>query len=157
MPAKSVSPQFPGWSALSKAEQRQIVMHLQALEKTEPVKQPVKPKGQFALRGYVRCELSSADKDAYRLWEEMQSAEGLYNQVVSLVDGGYLFKAGSGKDGFQASLSANETGTAWDGYVLTAFASHAGRALSLLLYKHGVLMQGDWSAWMEVDSDDFIR
>lgn len=146
-----------GWAELTKAEQRQIAMHLQSLEKTVDVKVPVKPKGQFSLKGYVRCELSSADKDAFRLWEELQSTGSIWEQVVGLVDSGYLFKSGSGKDGFQASLSASDTGSSWDGYVLTAFASDAGRAIALVIYKHAVLMQSDWSAWMAEPEGDFFR
>lgn len=157
MPVRSNAPQHPSWSSLSKAEQKQIALHLTGLERTVDVKPPARQKGQFQLRGYIRCELSSADKDAFRLWEELQAADALYNRVVALVDGGYLFKSGAGKDGYQASLSALETAQAWDGYVLTAFAGAAGRAIALLVYKHAIMMQEDWSAWLEEPGEDFIR
>ena len=157
MGANSQLPQAKRWQDLSKAEQKQISMHLQSVAQSEPVKAPKRARGTFELRGYVRCELSSADKEAFRLWEELQTADSLYQALVKAADSGYLFKVGANKEGFQASFCASDTGSSWDGMVLTAHAGNSGRAIALLVYKHEILMQGDWAAFNDEGGEDFFR
>lgn len=157
MATKAPGDNMKSWASLSKVEQRQIMMHLESLKDSQPVKPQKTAKGTFNLKGYVRCELSAADKDAFKLWEDVQSDAAMYDALVKAVDSGYMLKAGEGKESYQATLSAADTGQDWDGYVLTAFASSPGRALALLVYKHSVLMQQDWSAWMTEGGEDFIR
>lgn len=145
------------WDNLSKAEQQAIKKQLDELRKQEPAKQPPKGKGVFQLKGYARCELSSADKEAFKVWEDALPPADLLNAVVTAADDGYLVKLGQGKESFQATLSAADTGKDWEGYVLTSFASSPIRAIALLIYKHQVLMELDWNAFIVEGGEDFMR
>jgi hypothetical protein len=146
-----------GWDKLPKQEQEKVKKQLKALPDKEPANSKPKPKNGFQLRGYVRCELSSVDKEAFKEWESGLGEDSRLGLLMDLVEGGYLFKVGDTGSGFQASLCASTTGKLWEGYVLTAHASYAVRAARLVLYKHEVMMQGDWSAWMSEEGEDFIR
>lgn len=157
MSEKKQLPQASRWQDLSKAEQQQISQHLTAVKNGSDVKPAKKAANSFQLRGYVRCDLSTADKAAYLAWEQCQEGSALYGWLVKLMDSGYLVKAGDTGEGHQASLSANTTGMSWDGYVLVARASSSERALALVIYKHFILMEATWAAWTEETGDDFFR
>jgi len=145
------------WEALPKAEQESIKKKLKALPDPEAAK-PAKPaKNGFQLKGYVRCELAAADKEAFKAWEEGLGDESRLGALIGLVEDGYLFKLSDTGSSFQASLCAASTDRPWNGYVLTAHASYAVRAARLLLYKHEIMMQGDWTAFMAEEGEDFIR
>lgn len=116
-----------------------------------------KGKGGFTLKGYVRCELAASDKEGFTTWEAEQDPAAILGQLVAEVDSGYLLKIGEAEKGYQASLCAATTDKGWDGYVLTAHASSGVRASALLVYKHCVLMQRDWTAWTVDDGEDFLR
>jgi hypothetical protein len=157
MPEQKQLDMSSAWDKLPKSEQEQIKKRLKAIpEKGE--QKPSKPsKSNFQLKGYIRCELSSADKDAFKEWEQGDDIINVNGRMIDIVEDGYLLKIGDNGNGFQASISANTTGKPWEGYVLTAHASYAKRALHLLWYKHSVMMEGDWSPWMAEDGEDFIR
>jgi hypothetical protein len=145
------------WDKLPKADQEKIKRQLKSLPEKESSAAKGKQKNGFQLRGYVRCELSSADKEAFRQWEAGDDVVNVNGRLLDLVEDGYLFKVGDTGSGFQASLCASNTGKAWEGYVLTAHASYAKRAASLVWYKHSIMMDGDWSAWMSDDGEDAFR
>jgi hypothetical protein len=137
------------WSSLSPAEQKkwkERTLRGEVPGKVQPAK--AKPLGQFELVGYIRCDLGKSDRDPFRTWQEGQSDAALFDMLVKLCDSGYLLKCGVGKEGHQAVLSACDTNTEWDGYVLSAFAGEGRDSLALLLYKHHVLLEGDWSTSM---------
>jgi len=157
MSEKVLPGQTSMWDRLPKSEQEQIKKRLKSIPEKE-VQKPSKPaKSNFQLKGYCRCELSTADKDAFKEWEKSDDIINVNGRMIDIVEDGYLLKVGDNGNGFQASLSANTTGKPWEGYVLTAHASYAKRAVYLLWYKHQIMMEGDWSAWMAEDSEDFIR
>lgn len=103
-----------------------------------------KPIGQFDLIGYVRCELGRSDKDVFKEWEASQPDGTIFDLAIKLCDSGYLLKCGQGKDGYQCVLSACDTNTGWDGYVLTAFGGDAQQAFALAMYKHYILLAENW-------------
>jgi hypothetical protein len=146
MPTEEVKGQQAIWASMSPAEQKDIRERLLRGEKGKKDAAP-KPKtlGVFELIGYVRCDLGKSDREPFRLWQGAQSDAALFDMLVKLCDSGYLLKSGVGKEGHQASLSACDTGSECDGYVLAAFASEGRDALALLLYKHHILLEGDWS------------
>jgi hypothetical protein len=150
-------PPVKAWADLTKAEQeiirRSLLQGRDELEK----RAAAKTKSSFTLKGYVRCELAASDKEAFKAWEAAQDDAECLGQLVKVVDSGYLLKVGESGQGYQASISAATTGTDWDGYVLTAHASSCGRAIALLVYKHLVLMESDWSAWVAEGGEDFFR
>jgi hypothetical protein len=135
------------WQALSPAEQkdmRERLLRGDKAKKDTAVK--VKAPGNFELVGYVRCDLGKSDREPFRSWQGEQEDHALFDMLVKLCDSGYLLKVGVGKEGHQASLSACDTGSECDGFVLSAFASEGRDAIALLLYKHHILLEGDWSA-----------
>jgi hypothetical protein len=147
-----------GWSELTKGEQEIIKRKLLGQENGSPAaKVGGKGKSSFNLRGYLRCELSADDKEHFRGWEADNGGAAAFEALVKAVDSGYLLKVGESGQGYQASLCAATTGKEWDGYVLTAHAASGQRAAALLVFKHGVLMQGNWSAWLTEEGDDFFR
>lgn len=148
---------FKAWSALSKAEQEAIKKDLK--RKADEGNAPARKnnKSSFALKGYVRCELAVADKAAFVAWESEHEAGESLDLAIKAVDSGYLLKLGESGNAFQASLCAATTGKDWEGYVLTAHASSGARAITLLMYKHCILMEEDWSAFMADEGEDFFR
>lgn len=148
--------QLSMWEQLPKKERERMTRELLAAGKVEPAKNG-KPRTGFQLKGYIRCDLSVTEKDGFREWEQQHTAVECYGQLVKAVDSGYLLKVGESGQGFQATLCASSTGLTWDGYVLTAHAAHAERAVILLIYKHEVLLQSDWSESMQEDGEDFMR
>jgi len=150
------APKVKGWDDLTKGEQEKERKRLAALPDPNQVKAR-QGKGGFTLRGYVRCELSSSDKEGFRSWEQENSAVDVLDLLIKSVDSGYLLKLGEQGQGYQASLCAATTSNDWNGYVLTAHASSAARAAMLLIYKHQVLMACDWSPWLADEGEDFFR
>lgn len=157
MSEKKVSHEPSLWEKLPKVDQEHFKAQMAANRLQAPPNGQRKGNGGFALKGYVRCELSATDKDAYRVWETAHSHMECFDQVVKLADSGYLFKLGEQGGGFQASLSASATGQAWDGYVLVSHAGSAARATMLLVYKHSILMLGDWTAFVSEGGEDDFR
>lgn len=105
-----------------------------------------KVKDNFELIGFVRCELGKSDREPFRQWQSERTDAELFDMLVKLCDSGYILKVGVGKEGHQASLSDLDAPTECNGYVLSAFASEARDCMALMLYKHHVLLEGDWSA-----------
>ena len=145
------------WEQMPKEEQERIRKHLNGLRPEPPKKQERNGNGGFRLIGYARCELSGSDKEAFKEWEIEHSAEWAYGVLVKLVDSGYLLKLGEQGTGFQASLCAAATGKPWEGYVLVAHAGSGARAALLLVYKHEILMRGDWEPFIAETGEDALR
>lgn len=145
------------WDQLPKAEREKITRELEAKRNESPKAQNGRRGGSFQLKGYVRCELSKSEKEEYKAWEEATSNVQCYERLIKLADSGYLLKVGDTGNGFQASLCAATTGKPWDGYVLVSHAGHAARAVMLLVYKHEVLMQSDWSGFLSEEGEDSFR
>lgn len=154
---KAESSQGSLWDSLSKEEQEKIKKDLAEKRRNTPAPE-VKRKGNiFNLKGYCRCELAAADKEGFRAWEEGQDSAAVFDFLHSAVSDGYLVKMGAVNGGYQASFSAATTDRDWDGYVLVAHAGTAARAALLLMYKHLVMMQRDWSEWLGEDGEDALR
>jgi hypothetical protein len=145
------------WESLPKAEQQKLIKQMNKVREEAPSVRPQKKNGQFQLKGYVRCELSASDKESFKEWETQKSAAECYELLIKAADSGYLLKVGEQGQGAQASLCAAATGQAWDGYVLVAHAGNAVRAAMLLVYKHELLMQRDWSAWLADEGEEVLR
>jgi hypothetical protein len=134
------------WATLSPAEQKDIRERLLRGQKGQKEVTPkAKAAGNFELVGYVRCELGKSDREPFRKWQEGQTDVALFDMLVKLCDSGYLLKVGVGKEGHQASLSACDASGDCNGYVLSAFAGEGRDAIALLLYKHHILLEGDWT------------
>lgn len=158
MASDEVKGQQALWQALSPAEQKEVRERLIKGVNGQKAA-PAKPKvvGNFELSGYVRCDLGKSDREPFRTWQAEKTDAELFDMLVKLCDSGYLLKCGVGKEGHQATLSACDTGTEWDGYVLSAFSSEGRDSLALLLYKHHILLEGDWSAALSGTGKSTLR
>lgn len=145
------------WSQLPKAEQERIRKDLLAKRlEVQPGAKTDRGTG-FQLKGYVHCDLAKSDKEAFKQWRSGQPAEIGAIFLLRMADSGYLVKIGEGKDGMCATVSAADVRPEVNGYVLSAFASDADTAMTLLCYKHDVLMAQDWQPFMEPGGEDFLR
>lgn len=158
MANKAVTHEPSLWDKIPKDEQARITKHLNSLRQ-EPIKRDSRNGngGGFHLVGYARCELSVSDKEAFKEWETDHAPEWAYGVLVKLVESGYLLKIGEQGNGFQASLCAATTGRPWEGYVLVAHAGSGTRAALLLVYKHEILMRGDWESFIADVGEDALR
>lgn len=145
------------WEQLPKHEQERLKLLMATPNQVSQKRVAVNGNGGFKLVGYVRCELSVSDKQAYREWEPLHTDAECYAILVKLVDSGYLLKIGESGNGYQASLCAATTGRPWDGYVLVSHAGSGSRAAMLLVYKHEVLLNGDWEAFIDDNGEDSFR
>jgi len=145
------------WHQMPKADQQKALREMKRQEREKPLQAPPKKNGAFTLKGYIRCELSASDKEAFKEWETQQDESATMGVLVKVVDSGYLLKVGENGSAYQASLCAASTGREWDGYVLTAHAGTGIRAATLLVFKHEILMQREWTAWMTDESEDALR
>lgn len=100
-------------------------------------------KPEFA--GFIQHSLRKEEKQAFDQW--VVSAEEIAGMVDRLLDSGYRITLAydSYHKAFQCSLicqSANDVNAGW---CLTARAPDGMSAMYLALFKHFVLLGGDWS------------
>jgi hypothetical protein len=145
------------WKELTPAEQKATREALKAIPAPKGMKTEKTAATQFNLKGYVHCDLAKSDREQFALWAAGLGDAAAFDRLMKLADSGYLVKLGANREGFQATLSAFDVEPNVDGYVLTAFAGDAGRAIRLLLFKHDALMLGDWTPWIVEGGDDFLR
>jgi len=111
-----------------------------------------KEKYQFQFRGFVDVKLSDVQRDAFSSWDVHD--EELYEIVATVVQGGFKLSTtyNSGNDTFTATLTGqNGTGDA-DGYSMSSFAPDWYNALRLLVFKHTVILEGDWARAAQAES-----
>ena len=105
--------------------------------------------GNDNFKGYIQHTLTKEEKDNYDLWLIVD--DDIWNDLQVLVDNGY--KVGIGYDGynqtFQCSLTCNNSKDDNFGWVLVARAPDVYNCVRLVLYKHLVLLMGDWSTFHE--------
>jgi hypothetical protein len=145
------------WSELTSKEQKEAIASLKALPNPKNGKVEKPSTGQFNLRGYVHCDLAKSDRELFEGWAATVDDAGAFDKLMKLADSGYLVKLGANREGFQATLSAYSVRGEVDGFVLTAFAGDAARAVRLLLFKHYVQMAEDWTPYVLEGGDDFLR
>ena len=145
------------WQQLPAEKKQEIQQYLSGLRNGQANQPAPKAKSGFSLKGYVRCELAKADKEAFAQWELSQEVTDSLGVLLSLVDSGYILKIGESQEGYQASLSAVSCTGDWNGYVLTAHASSPVRATALLVYKHSIMLTSDWSVAIAPAGEEVLR
>lgn len=110
----------------------------------------------FVFKGFVRCELVKEQKAMFEAWSASLSADDLLGQLSALLDDGFKLSWGEGKQGMTASLSNVDGPAESRGYLLSAMAGRAEKALRVLLYKHLVVLEGQWPL-DDGDDDSFFR
>ncbi len=101
--------------------------------------------GKGAFKGYIQHSLTAEEKRAYEGWD--MTPDTLWDEIERLVDSGY--KLSTSHDDYnstrQASLTCNNPKHLDYGWVLVARAPDSFNAIALVLFKHNVLLGGDWS------------
>lgn len=97
-------------------------------------------------KGFVNCELNAARKEMFKTWApgitELDSA------ILECLSPGYKlsFSIDTYHDAIQASWYCSAMGDRNAGWCLTARASTITKALLVLLFKHTILLEGDWTS-----------
>lgn len=97
-------------------------------------------------KGFVDCNLDKAMKEAAKKWIASNAADQMV-KVSELVDDGYKvsFSLDRYHDAYQASMSYQVNGGPNSGYTLSARGPDLAGAVGMLLYKHFIVLEGDWS------------
>ena len=113
-----------------------------------------KETSQYGDYKFVSHRLSADEKKQFDAWSI--DAEHLLRRVGELVD--LCYKVSTQLDFYnhtcQASLTCNEIKSPDSHWILVARAPDALTALALLIFKHDVLMVGDWSKHHDEDHAD---
>lgn len=105
--------------------------------------------GENGFRGFIRHTITNEEKARYDGWG--YSDDDLWADIQRLVDSGYSvsFKWDEYNEAHQCSFKCSNKKDVNDGWCMVARAPDIYNAIRLALYKHLVLMEGDWSAWHE--------
>lgn len=108
-------------------------------------KKPQKPA--FELKGFVSCDLDKALKEQSKVWVN-ENREALGEKSEALVTDGYKISLSMDRihDCFQASATCTDSESEDYGFCLTARAPDVWSALGVLLFKHYVVLEGDWAS-----------
>jgi len=116
------------------------------------VKKSAKPeKIKFEWHGYVPCELNSKRKEQFREWQPgITTLEGFLDVMVMP---GYKlsFSIDTYHDCLQVSWSCSAAGDPNSGWTLTARGNELVKALSVLWFKHHVMLEGQWDGVLPAD------
>jgi len=127
------------------------------------VKQYASDKATTDWSGFVRCEFDAVSKDHFTRWAEENSFD---TALVALMDevtehglkASVSFSQEQGT--YTASLSGGKESPAnFKGWTLTARSNNWERAVSALVFKHLVMLEGDWTSGIATEGDkgkDFI-
>lgn len=107
-------------------------------------KQPQKKSVQW--RGFKDVRLSDAQRDAYEHWDAQDG--DVYLLLASAVASGFKFTMSynGSNDTYTATLTGQDAApAAAQGYSLSAFAPDFYNACRTLVFKHDLILEGDWS------------
>lgn len=106
-------------------------------------------------KGFISGQMTVEEKASFREYKmsDAEVAKGIFN----LNDDGYKLSCGYDKNNDSVFASITNRGGHADyvGFSLSAHAKSPEIALRLLLFKHYVIAEGDWSFWDMEDADDF--
>lgn len=106
-------------------------------------------------KGFVDVRLTAEQRQQYQGWaaEDDDVLAVLFDEVLN----GYKFTLSfnSKNQSFTASLTAVGTGGGNDGYTLSSFGAEPWVAVRVLIYKHRVISEGDWSSVGAGSSDSW--
>ena len=110
---------------------------------TLPSRRPEIYTAEYA--GYLVCDLTVAHEKALETYTP--TYEELYTWQSEMVDSGLKLVATYSKDGasVRAELHDMDKSSDYAGWRLSSFAEDLYTALSILMYKHKVVLSEDWS------------
>lgn len=98
--------------------------------------------------GYVNLRINEEERADFDAWATEETADFQRSLDLALVDG---LKLGVSYDAENSAYVATFTGSGCHGdkarYLLSARGSSFSESVALLVYKHTVLMDGDWSSY----------
>lgn len=100
---------------------------------------------QSTWKGFVECKLTEQEKENFAEWDVHDN--DLFLLLSEAVIAGHKQSLTWNKQNetFVFSLTGNDGSGKHEGYTLSAFAGDWYIALRVLLYKHCVLLEGDWT------------
>lgn len=100
--------------------------------------------------GFIELRLDEDEKAVFERWDT-QDAAGHWNMLMDALGNGLKFglSYNSENDFYLATLTGSGVASVGllDRYCLTARAETASRAIALLLYKHFVILDGNWGSY----------
>jgi len=108
----------------------------------KPQKRPA-----FELKGFVACDLTKEVKEQGKVWVT-DNAPNLGAKVEALVSDGYKVSLSFDRvhDCYQASCTCTDAENGDYGFCLTARAPDVWSSLGMLLFKHYVVLDGEWAS-----------
>jgi len=105
-------------------------------------------------KGFVNCEMNAARKEQFKLWSP--KSDDFELAVQECLSPGYKlsFSLDTYHDAYQVSWFCTAPGDRNAGWCLTARASTIGKALLVLLFKHIVVLEGDWTSVAPLDEGE---
>ena len=115
-----------------------------------------KPDDNF--KGFIKHNLTAEEKDDFMGWLDKQDPTSFFLFAHEQVDSGYVIslKYDDYNETYQASMTCRNRAHDNFGFVLVARAPETGTAAFLLMYKHLVLLGGNWLAFHEREKEDRV-
>ena len=105
-------------------------------------------------KGFVSCELNTQRKEQFKAWTP--KVDDLETGILECLSPGYKlsFSVDTYHDAIQASWYCGATGDPNAGWCLTARGASISKAFLVLLFKHLVILEGDWSSAAPMDEGE---
>lgn len=105
-------------------------------------------------KGYVSCELNAERKKQFR--EQAPHPEEFEMNILECLSPGYKlsFSVDTYHDCIQVSWFCGATGDPNAGWCLTARGATVQACFAVLMFKHYVILEGDWSSAPPLDEGD---
>jgi len=114
-------------------------------------KPPKQAKDRPVWNGFVKCDLNSKRKEQFREWASgIETVEGYLDVFI---EPGYKlsFSVDTFHDCLQVSWSCSAKGDPNEGWTLTARGDSLYKALSVLRFKHLMMLGGLWDGALPAD------
>jgi len=108
---------------------------------------------KVAWKGFVQCEMNSERKKQFKAWTP--KIDDLESAIQECLSPGYKlsFSVDTFHDTMQVSWYCSAEGDRNAGWCLTARGATIGSAFLVLLFKHTVILETDWTSAPPLDED----
>jgi len=121
----------------------------------QPSDKPKKIESTFELKGFIKAQMTVKQREAYskHIW-----SEPFETLVQNALESGLKFGVGwdTYHSAYVASFTQKNPEHEMVGWVLTAFGPSWEKATDVLLYKHFIMLDGNWrGGWENMPESDF--
>lgn len=104
---------------------------------------------QSTWKGFIECKFTESEKEAFAQWDVHD--EDVFVLLSEAVVAGHKLSLTFNKQSetFVASFTGNEGAGKHEGYTLSAYAGDWYLAVRAIVFKHAVLLAGDWQTAKE--------